>query len=64
MGSSLDAFISEGMQQGGGPAECRPTGRGRRECALKALVTGGAGFIGSNVVKVLIEHGHDVECAR
>ena len=27
---------------------------------MKALVTGGAGFIGSNVVKVLIEHGHDV----
>src|SRR5689334_8115130 len=26
----------------------------------KALVTGGAGFIGSNVVKLLVEEGYDV----
>src|SRR5881397_2384826 len=49
-----------GSQQGGGPAKCRWAVRGWRESALKALVTGGAGFIGSNVVKVLIEHGHAV----
>ena len=27
---------------------------------MKALVTGGAGFIGSNVVRLLIERGHDI----
>ena len=27
---------------------------------MKALVTGSAGFIGSNVVRALIEDGHDV----
>jgi len=27
---------------------------------MKALVTGGAGFIGSNVVKLLVDEGHDV----
>jgi UDP-glucose 4-epimerase len=27
---------------------------------MKALVTGGAGFIGSNIVKLLIEEGHNV----
>lgn len=27
---------------------------------MKALVTGGAGFIGSNIVKLLIDNGHDV----
>lgn len=27
---------------------------------MKALVTGGSGFIGSNIVKLLVEKGHDV----
>lgn len=27
---------------------------------MKAMITGGAGFIGSNIVKVLVEEGHDV----
>lgn len=27
---------------------------------MRALVTGGAGFIGSNIVKMLVEEGHDV----
>ena len=27
---------------------------------MKTLVTGGAGFIGSNIVSLLIEEGHDV----
>lgn len=27
---------------------------------MKALVTGGAGFIGSNIVSLLVEHGHEV----
>ncbi|SRR6266568_4295737 len=27
---------------------------------MKALVTGGAGFIGSNIIKLLIEQGHQV----
>jgi len=27
---------------------------------MKTLVTGGAGFIGSNIVKLLIEEGHEV----
>ena len=27
---------------------------------MKALVTGGAGFIGSHITQLLIEHGHDV----
>ena len=27
---------------------------------MKALVTGGAGFIGSNIVKLLVEKGHTV----
>ena len=27
---------------------------------MKALVTGGSGFIGSNIVKLLVEQGYDV----
>ncbi len=30
---------------------------------MKALVAGGAGFIGSNLIDLLIEEGHDVVCA-
>jgi UDP-glucose 4-epimerase len=30
------------------------------ESRMKALVTGGAGFIGSNIVRLLVDEGHDV----
>jgi dTDP-L-rhamnose 4-epimerase len=33
---------------------------GRRSETLRALVTGGAGFIGSHIVDLLLDHGYDV----
>jgi CDP-paratose 2-epimerase len=35
-------------------------GAGKGECPMKALITGGAGFIGSNVAARLIKQGHTV----
>src|SRR5689334_23026439 len=38
----------------------RPTSNGCNGLTVRALVTGGAGFIGSNLVDRLIDDGHDV----
>ena len=34
--------------------------RSQRETRARSLVTGGAGFIGSHLVDLLIDHDHDV----
>jgi nucleoside-diphosphate-sugar epimerase len=56
------AFICGGGQEppAGGIAGCAAAARTRRTSRMRYVVTGGAGFIGSNTVDELVRRGHSV----